>query len=459
MERVSTPNQHAKFTSGSIVRHVFVMTATASVGLLATFAVDMLNLLYISHLGVPEFTAALGFASTLLFFALSISLGLTVPVTALIGHCLGSGDRQKAAETGGACMVYVGLVTVAFTLAIWPFLGSLLFMLGARGDTLDLARGFLNIVMPSIPLAGLGMCATGILRGVGDARLAMYVTLFSAVAAAILDPIFIFAFDLGLNGAAITTVLSRAVMLLIGWYGAHRVHGLVALPARRRLKAAAVPFFEIAVPAILAQFATPVGNAYLLAVLARSGDGAVVGMAVISRLVPFVFVGLFALSGAVGPIFAQNLSAQEHGRILETIRGSLVLSGIYVLVVWTLLAIFAHPIADLFEAEAMAREVILFFCWFVAGTYFFTAAIIVASAAFNNLGRPRLSTLLNWGRSTIGVFPFVSTGAAYYGANGALAGSAIGVALFGIIAIAWCHRVVNQMMGKGLVYPTTALGS
>ena len=95
------------------------------------------------------------------------------------------------------------------------------------------------IVIPSTPLMALGMCATGILRGVGDARRAMYVTLFSAVATAILDPILIFWLDLGLDGAAISTVLSRFVMLVVGWYGARTVHNLLAFPTRARLVAAA----------------------------------------------------------------------------------------------------------------------------------------------------------------------------------------------------------------------------
>ena len=92
--------------------------------------------------------------------------------------------------------------------------------------------------MPSTPIVALGMCTTGILRGVGDARRAMYVTLGGGIAAAIFDPIFIFGFDLGLDGAAISTVLSRFVLLGVGIYGAHFVHRLIALPnrdaARRR---------------------------------------------------------------------------------------------------------------------------------------------------------------------------------------------------------------------------------
>lgn len=443
---------HATFVTGSTMRHVLVMTATGSVGLMAVFLVDMLNLFYVSLLGVKELAAAVGFASTLMFFNLSISIGLTIPAAALVGRALGRGDRQDAAEMGGAAMVFMGLVTVATTCAIWPFLRPLLSLLGAQGETLELALRFLRIVIPSTPLMALGMCATGILRGTGDARRAMYVTLFSAVATAILDPILIFGFGLGLDGAAISTVLSRIVMLAVGWHGAQIVHGLLAFPTRQRLRAAVRPYFSIGVPAVLTQLATPIGNAYLMGAVARFGDEAVAGMAVIGRLVPVAFVALFAVSGAIGPILAQNLGARRVDRLRGALRDALIFSTVYVLVVWAFMALFSHRLSDLFGADALARDLIVFFCTFVAGRFLFEGAIFVASAAFNNLGYPHYSTILNWARSTLGVIPFVSAGAAWYGAKGALAGSALGVVVFGVIAVFWCYRVVNKVAAQADIH-------
>lgn len=440
----------AVFTTGSTLRHVLVMTATASVGLIAIFIVDMLNLFYISLLGVQELAAAVGFASTLMFFTLSVSIGLTIPTAALVGRTLGQGNRQAAAEMGGISMAYMGLISAATTLAIWPFLGQLLQLLGARGETLVLALRFLDIVIPSTPLMALGMCATGILRGAGDARRAMYVTLSAGIATAILDPLLIFGLKLGLDGAAISTVLSRVVMLTVGLWGSHKVHKLLTVPDRARLRSAAGPFFQIGIPAVLTQLATPVGNAYVTGALARFGDDAVAGMAVIGRLVPVAFVALFALSGAVGPILAQNLGARRWDRLQSTLRNAFLFTTVYVLIVWALMALFSHQIADLFGADALARELIVFFCIFVAGSYLFNGAVFVASAVFNNLGYPRYSTALNWGRATLGVIPFVSIGALWYGAIGALAGSAVGVVVFGIIAVVLCYRIVGRIVREGI---------
>jgi len=435
--------QGATFVTGSTLRHVIVMTGTGSVGLVAIFAVDALNLFYISLLGIQELAAAIGFAATLLFFTISLAIGLTIACGALVARALGRGDRAEAAEMGGASMIFMGLVTGAISLAMWPFLDDLVALLGATGETLELSTRFLRIVVPSTPIVALGMCTTGILRGAGDARRSMYVTLASGLAAAVFDPLLIFGLGLGLDGAAIATVLSRIVMLAIGIHGAHVVHGLMRLPDRKRLLAMFRPFFAIGLPAVLTQVATPVGNAYVTAQIARFGDDAVAGWAIIGRLTPLAFGVIFALSGAVGPILGQNFGARRYDRLIMTMRDSLIVTIVYVLAVWALLAIFAGPIATLFGATGEARDLVIFFCYFAAGSFLFNGAIFVASAAFNNLGYPTYSTVFNWGRSTLGVIPFVWVGAQYYGSEGVIAGWGLGAVIFGIVSVIVCFRVIS----------------
>lgn len=427
------------------MRHVIVMTATGSVGLVAIFLVDALNLFYISLLGVEELAAAIGFASTLLFFTVSVSIGFTIACGALVARCLGRGDRVEAARMGGSSMAFMALTSGAITIAVWPFLNPMLALLGATGATLDMSTRFLQIVIPSTPILALGMCTTGILRGVGDARRAMYVTLSSGVAAAIFDPIFIFGFHLGLDGAAIATVLSRLVMLAVGLHGAQVVHKLIKLPGRRQLADAFRPFFAIGVPAVLTQVATPVGNAYVTIQIAAFGDQAVAGWAIIGRLVPVAFGVIFSLSGAVGPILGQNYGARKYDRLISTMRDSLIFTIAYVLAVWALLAIFANPIATIFGAEGLARELIVFFCLFAAGSFLFNGAIFVSSAAFNNLGYATYSTAFNWGRSTLGVIPFVWIGAHFWGAKGVIAGWGLGAVVFGVVSVVVCFRVVRTI--------------
>ncbi len=147
------------------MRHVAVMTATGSLGLIAIFLVDALNLFYISLLGVQELAAAIGFAGTLMFFTLSVSIGLTIATSALVARALGRGDREEAARTGGAALLFVLAVNGAMAALMWPFIDNLVGLIGATGETANLATHFMQIVVPSTPLMAVGMCTTGISCG------------------------------------------------------------------------------------------------------------------------------------------------------------------------------------------------------------------------------------------------------------------------------------------------------
>jgi Na+-driven multidrug efflux pump len=444
-------SNQAKFVTGSTMRHVAVMTATGSVGLVAIFFVDALNLFYISMLGIQELAAAIGFASTLLFFTVSISIGFTIAASALVSRALGRGDRAEAARMGGASMLFIGSATTAVAVLSWPFLDTLVGLLGATGETRALLATRFHADRHSVArriMAHRHVRTTGILRGVGDARRAMYVTLAGGIAAAaVLDPLFIFGFGLrsrrrGHLDGAVAPRPARNRSSMARMY----VHGLIVAARRaRRSAAVARPFMAIGIPGVLTQVATPVGNAYVTYEMSRFGDEAVAGWAIVGRVIPLAFGVIFALSGSVGPILGQNYGARRYDRLNQVMRDSLIFVTVYCLAAWLVLALLSSQIAGLFGAVGEARELIIFFCLFAAGSFLFNGALFVANAAFNNLGFATLSTLFNWGRSTLGVIPFVWIGAHYYGAKGVVAGWGLGAIVFGIVSLVVAFRVVRNI--------------
>lgn len=433
------------FVTGSTLKHVIGMTATGSIGLAAVFFVDVLNLFYIAQLGQRELAAAVGYAGTLLFFLTSLAIGLSIAATALASRALGRGERDQAKVIAGASLVLMAVFMSGAVALVYPWLAQLLKLLGATGDTATLALRFTRWVLPSAVPLGLGMCLAALLRSVGDARRAMYVTLGAGAVSAVLDPLLILGLGWGLDGAAVATVLARCSMVVIGLHALLRVHGLFAWPRMAVLRDTLRPFLAIGVPAVLTQVATPVGNAFVTAAIAPFGDNAVAGWAVIVRLIPVAFVALFALSGSVGPILGQNLGARRFDRLRSTVRDSLKVTLVYVLVVWLLLALGSGFIATAFGAQGEARELIVFFCVFVAGSFFFNGALFVANAAFNNLGFAFYSTALNWGRATLGVAPFIWIGAHWFGARGVLAGYGLGVVVFGLVGVWLSRRVLKRL--------------
>jgi putative MATE family efflux protein len=442
-----------RFVTGSTMRHVLVMASTGAVGLVAVFAVDLLNLFYISLLGQKPIAAAVGFAGVVGFLQTSVAIGLMIGISAVVSRAIGAGqmDVARRIATGSlivlsALMLLLGLLTVAV-------LGPLLDLLGAAGETRELAASFLRITSPSLPLVATGMCLSGLLRSVGDARRAMNVTLVAAFVTAGVDPILIFVLHLGLTGAAISTVLSRCVLLGMGWYGAMHVHRLLGRFDGAALAGDLRAVFKVAGPAVLTNLATPVGASYVTHSMAAFGTAAIAGQATIDRISPVAFGLVYALSGAVGPILAQNMGAGRTDRVNATLRDSLIFAASAVLAAWAILAAAQSWVVLAFSAQGETALLIRLFCSWLAASFLFTGALFVANAAFNNLGFPLLSTLFNWGRATLGTIPFVTIGAGY-GPQGVLIGQAAGSVLFGLAAVLVAFRVVGRL--AGVVAPTHA---
>ena len=427
-----------------------VMTSTGLVGLFSLFIVDFLNLFYIAKLDQPELKAAVGYCGAILFFLISIAIGFTIATTALTARAIGAGDRDRARRVAGSSIAMMTLVTGGLCLLLWPFLGQAVGLLGATGKTREVATGFLEIALTGMPVMSVGMGLSGVLRAVGDARRAMYVTLFGGLALAALDPLLIFGLHMGITGAAIATVLSRFVLLGVGWYGAVTVHKMVARPSVAILSADTAAIAAIALPAILTNVATPVGNAWATSIIARFGDSAVAGWTVVDRLVPLAFGGIFALSGSVGPILGQNFGAGRHDRVRGTITGSMLLTCIYILVCWAILRLSLDGIISTFALSGDGEAIVRVFCNYVGGSFIFMGALFVANAAFNNLGFAFLSTTFNWGRATLGTIPFAYLGAEMAGPVGAGIGVAIGTVIFGAAALIACYIVIDRQAKRAI---------
>ena len=425
----------AKFLTGSLLRHVAVMSMTSSIGLMAVFLVDFVDMIFISMLGKAELAAAIGYAGAILFFTTSFGIGLGIAAGALVARALGSGDEALARERTTHALVYGAVFGVLFAVAVWAAVPFLIALLGARGDTAALAITFLRIVVPSVPFLLLGLMGSAVLRAHGDARRAMFATIAGGVINAILDPILIFGLDLELTGAAIASAAARVAIAVVALWPILRIYRGIVWPSAGGLLRDLSPILAIAFPAILAQIATPVGQAFVTRVMASYGEDAVAGMAIVARMVPVAFAVVFALAGAVGPIIGQNFGAGDMARVRRGFNAAVLFNGGIILAVSAALFAFRAPLADLFDAEGVTRDLIYLFCGPLSLAFFFPGVLFAANAVFNNLGQPFLSTFTNWGRNAVALIPLVWLGAALWGAPGVLIGQSVAGIVFG--AVAW----------------------
>jgi MATE family, multidrug efflux pump len=435
----------AVFTRGSTLRHVLVMTGASGTGLLAMFAVDMVDMYFLTLLGEQELAAAVGFAGTLLYFLVSVSIGLQIALGALVARSEGAHRRDLASRYCTSALLFNFLLSVLISAVAWFNLPALLGVLGAKGQTLDYAVSYAGILLPNMPVLVLGMSAAAGVRAIGDARRSMWATVLGSLVNAGLDPLFIFTFGWGLEGAAIASVVARMVVLAVAWHALAVVHKLPCKISRDEFLADLRPLFRIAGPAVLTNLATPIGGSFVLRTMSQFGDSAVAGAAIMGRISPLAFAAVFALSGAVGPIVGQNAGAGRYDRVRSTLFNALVFNVVYVGIVWLILWFSADLIVTAFSASDLAAQLIRFYCHFLVGAFIFNGILFVANASFNNLHHPYWATCFNFGRAVLGTIPAVYLGAKWYGPWGVMAGEAVGAMLFGSLAMTAAFVLVRRL--------------
>ena len=194
------------------------MTSASTAGLLSLFLVDLVDMYWLSLLGDVELTAAIGFSASILFFTLSISIGLSIGCAALVSQGIGQKDFENTKNLVVHIFLFIVTITSLIAALVVMLNPSLLRALGANIGAFQYALEYLTIILPSMPLLALAMACNGVLRAAGRASAAMWLTLVGGIVNAVLDPLLIFSFELGIQGAAWATVAARVAMLIFGFY-------------------------------------------------------------------------------------------------------------------------------------------------------------------------------------------------------------------------------------------------
>ena len=451
----------SKYLAGSLWWHVVQSAVAGSIGLLALFASDFVDIYFIGMLGGKYLVAAVGYAATVTFFSTSLVIGLAIGTGVMVGKNLGAGNTVEASRVATSSVVIAFLLCTLLAISLAWFAPSLIAALGAENETAKLAVFFLRLLLISLPMMAVAVVGSSVLRAQGLPSKAAVVTLTGAIINTIMDPVLMFGLHMGFAGAAYATVLSQIGMMFIAlrtirrsqlhfapFVGAHRWATLRA-QVLQHIK----PLSAFAVPAVLANLATPVGNAYLTRTMSEFGNDAVAGFAIIGRLTPIAFAFVFAMSGAIGPIVAQNAGGKRFDRVYKALLASYQLSAIYTIIVAFLLWLLLPIILRMFPVGANGNALITLFCGPLALFWMFNAWLFCANAGFNNLSKPLYSTVLNWTRQTVFVIPFTMLATHYWQAAGVLIGPALGGAILGTAAMLLSLRLPRQqevLMGQAV---------
>ncbi len=437
--------QSQYFVSGSILRHIFSMAHTSMLALVAMVLVDALDLFFLSLLGDVEIIAGLGFAWPIIFFTLAVSLGISTAMMALVSRAEGLGDRNRAKIYATHILVFGLVLSGVMTVVLWLSAPWMLDMFGAVGKARDVGVTYVQIVILCLPVLVLSMSSGALLRAIGAKQRAMWSKMAGAAVNAILDPIFIFGFDWGVEGAAWATVVSRIAIMAVAFYGVRNVHHMLGRFDATLFRKDIRDIARVTVPVGLAKIGPPIASAFIMSSMAKFGPDAVAAMAIIERIGPFVFVGYMALPQAIGPIIGQNFAAAKVERVRSIWHNVWGLVVVYGAIVCTALFLFQGQIAALFSATDQTAAYLSIFCSFTAPFYVFLGLQFSSHTFFNVTGRPNLAMTFDLAKELLGVIPLVWLGSYYLGAAGVLIGQAAGIALFGVLTGLFSYRLTCLM--------------
>ena len=396
--------------------------------------------------------AAITFAFPLVFFLISLGMGLAVAGSVLVAQFEGSGNSKKRNYAASQTIAFSALASILLGLFGYFFIGDIVSLLGATGNVAASASGYLQII--SIGLFSMFgfLVFQSLMRGFGDTVTPMVLMLGTVILNIIIDPLFIFGWwiipEMGVEGAAVATILSRALSLMIGIW--------ILFTGRRGLKislAGMKPDFDffkkmmnIGVPASIEGAGRSISVNAVTAVVGWSfANPVVAGFGIGIRIFSMIFLPATAVGRGVESMTGQNLGAGNFDRAGETAKVGakytfLILTGLGIFTF-----IFADQIAGVFigggqENSALIAQTGADFLRYVALSFGFIGVLRSYNGSFRGAGKTVTAAIISI--ATLGVIrlPLAYIGAIKIGPKGVWTAFFISNIAGALIAYTWYQK-------------------
>ncbi len=383
----------------------------AIIGVLANTLYNIVDRIYIGR-GVGALALS-GLSVTFPIMIIAMAFGMLVGMgsASLVSIRLGQQNKPEAEKILGNAFTLLVIISFGVTVLGLIFRDTILSMFGAGPDTLGYAKQYITIILWGNIFQGLGFGMNNMIRAEGHAKIAMYTMLIGAVANALLDPLFIFVFQMGVAGAAIATVISMAITS--SWVLLHFTGGRSGLKLQtvnlRLDKKIVLGIFSIGMAPFAMQLAGSVINAlFNIQLIKYGGDLAVGAMGIINSVAVMVVFCVIAVNMASQPIIGFNYGAQQYARVKKTLKLALIAGTGITVAGWLAVEIFPQAIIALFNtsdprlAEIGVRGMrILLAAFPVVGFQ------VVGGNFFQAIGKARIAMFLNMLRQVIVLIPMV----------------------------------------------------
>jgi putative MATE family efflux protein len=395
--------------------------------------------------------AAHAFSFPVLMIVTSVAIGLGAGTSSVVARAIGSRDMQRARRLATDSLMLSFLITAAFCIVGVLTIEPLFLLLGAPADMIPLIRSFMLILYSGVPFVVVGMVGMASMRATGDTRLPSTLMMLGAILNVALDPVFIFGVGpipaMGLNGAAIAALIARGLIFIGAIYLLRGRLNMISLnkPDSDELRKSWRDILHVGIPAAGTNAIVPIATAIITAMIAGYGPEAVAGFGVASRIESLVLVMFYALSGIIGPFIGQNLSAGKEGRILESIRLSMLFCVGSGLLIAVILATSASALPTLFSDNDSVLGVARLFLIIAPIGYAGYGLVMTINAAFNGMGRPMPGVVVSLMRTILLYVPLAIVGKYFYGIAGIFAAYAAANIITGFVAYAWIKRTIHKL--------------
>ncbi|CZT57537.1 Multidrug export protein MepA [Eubacteriaceae bacterium CHKCI005] len=404
-----TSNDLGRDSIGKLLFRLAVPSITAQV---VNMLYNIVDRIYIGHIPGIGATALTGVGVTfpiiMIIAAFSSLTGMGGGPRASI--CMGQGKYDEAERILGNCFVTLLGISVALT-ALFLLTGEpLLYLFGASDDTLPYGLSYMNIYVSGTIFVQMALGLNSFITIQGRAKTSMLTVVIGAVANIALDPLFIFVFDMGVQGAAIATIISQALSSVwVLWFLMGKRTKLKIRRKYLQIKWSIVePVLALGVSPFVMQSTESLVNIALNSSLQwYGGDIAVGSMTILSSLMQVFTLPLTGLTQGAQPIISFNYGAGNNDRVKRAFK-LLILYGFgFACAFWLTVMCMPQVLISLFTSDP---ELIGFASWSVRiylAAIFMMGAQISCQQTFIAVGQAKISLFLATLRKIIILIPLI----------------------------------------------------
>ena len=395
-----------------IGRLFFMLAVPAILSQLVNALYNMVDRMYIGHIPEVGATALTGVGISfpiimiISAFAALVAMGGAPRASILMGQQ----DIKGAEKILGNCCCALIITALVLTIAVIGFHTPLLYMFGASENTIGYAQSYMIIYAAGTIFVQLTLGMNAFISAQGFSRISMLTVVIGAITNIILDPILIFVFDMGVQGAALATVISQGISSV--WVMRFLMGKQTILKLRMsnfRIKAKVLlPSLALGVaPFIMQSTESILVLCFNSSLLKYGGDLAVGAMTILSSVMQFAMLPLQGLGQGAQPIISYNYGAGNPGRVKAAFRLLLKTSLCYSVILWLFVMLFPGGFAAMFTTDAELMEYTKTALRIYMAVMFLFGIQVACQMTFNALGKAVESIVVAVMRKFVLLLPLI----------------------------------------------------